>query len=92
MSRLSRRSRWDTAEQFDIPEAKTNLSRTVECVERGEETVSNRAGHAVAEVVPSARRAERSGRGSLRGASALGADWDSEETNTEIAVDFDTPE
>ncbi|MGW6333670.1 type II toxin-antitoxin system Phd/YefM family antitoxin [Nocardia rhamnosiphila] len=76
------------AEQFNIHEAKTNLSRIVERVERGEEIVISRAGHPVAKVVPLVRRAHRTGRGSLRGTLVLEADWDSDETNEAIADEF----
>lgn len=81
----------NAAEQFNIHEAKTNLSRIVERVERGEEIVISRAGHPVAKVVPLVRRADRTGRGSLRGVLTLGTDWDSEETNNAIADDFGLP-
>ena len=80
----------DAAEQFNIHEAKTNLSRIVERVERGEEIVISRAGHPVAKVVPLVRRVNRTAGGSLRGVD-LGADWDSDETNAAIADDFGMP-
>ncbi|MBF6349720.1 MULTISPECIES: type II toxin-antitoxin system Phd/YefM family antitoxin [Nocardia] len=80
----------NAAEQFNIHEAKTNLSRIVERVERGEEIVISRAGHPVAKVVPLVRRANRTARGSLRGVD-LGADWDSDATNAAIADDFGIP-
>ncbi|MEV6431041.1 hypothetical protein [Nocardia sp. NPDC051463] len=38
--------------------------------------------------MPLVRRAERTGRGSLRGRLVLAPDWDSEETNAAIADDF----
>ncbi|ONM47459.1 type II toxin-antitoxin system Phd/YefM family antitoxin [Nocardia donostiensis] len=77
------------AEQFNIHEAKTNLSRIIERVEHGEEIVISRAGHPVAKVVPLRRRVDRRGRGSLRGRLTLTSDWDSDETNQSIARDFD---
>ncbi len=76
------------AEQFNIHEAKTNLSRIIERVEHGEEIVISRAGHPVAKVVPLQRRVDRRGYGSLRGQVRLSADWDSDETNADIARDF----
>lgn len=76
------------AEQFNIHEAKTQLSRIIERVEHGEEIVICRAGHPVAKVVPLVRRVDRTGRGSLRGKLALDETWDAEETNAEIARDF----
>jgi prevent-host-death family protein len=72
--------------QFNIHDAKTNLSRIIERVERGEEIIISRAGHPVAKVSPLVRR--RSGRGSLRGRLVLAGDWDSDETNAAIARDF----
>jgi len=78
----------DAAEQFNIHEAKTNLSRIIERVEQGEEIVISRAGHPVAKVVPLIRRVDRRGRGSLRGHLVLGPEWDSDETNASIADDF----
>lgn len=77
------------AEQFNIHDAKTNLSRIIERVERGEEIVISRAGTPVAKVVPLTRRVNRTGRGSLRGRLVLSPGWDSVETNAEIARDFD---
>ncbi|MGQ4597056.1 type II toxin-antitoxin system prevent-host-death family antitoxin [Nocardia sp. R6R-6] len=78
----------NAAEQFNIHEAKTHLSRIIERVERGEEIVISRAGHPVAKVVPLVRRVNRGGRGSLRGKLVLDPDWDAEATNAAIARDF----
>ncbi|WP_054816851.1 type II toxin-antitoxin system Phd/YefM family antitoxin [Nocardia arizonensis] len=78
----------DAAEQFNIHEAKTNLSRIIDRVERGEEIVISRSGHPVAKVVPLVRRADRMGRGSLRGQMDLASNWDSAETNAAIADEF----
>ncbi|MFC6014569.1 type II toxin-antitoxin system Phd/YefM family antitoxin [Nocardia lasii] len=77
------------AERFNIHDAKTNLSRIIERVEQGEEIVISRAGTPVAKVVPLSRQVNRTGRGSLRGRVELSADWDSPETNADIARDFD---
>jgi prevent-host-death family protein len=76
------------AEQFNIHEAKTQLSRIIERVEKGEEVVISRAGVPVAKVVPMPTRANRRGRGSLAGEIELADDWDSPEVNAEIAGDF----
>ncbi|WP_446223962.1 type II toxin-antitoxin system Phd/YefM family antitoxin [Nocardia sp. IBHARD005] len=78
----------NAAEQFNIHDAKTNLSRIIERVEQGEEIVISRAGTPVAKVVPLSRRVNRTGRGSLRGRVELSSDWDSPETNADIARDF----
>ncbi|UGT63594.1 hypothetical protein [Nocardia asteroides] len=37
---------------------------------------------------PLVHRADRTGRGSLRGQPELDAEWDSEQTNAEVAEDF----
>ena len=78
----------DAADQFNIHDAKTNLSRIIERVEHGEEIIISRAGHPVAKVVPLAGKVQRSGRGSLRGQLTLTPDWDSDEVNDAIAADF----
>ena len=79
------------AEQFNIHDAKTNLSRIIERVEHGEEIIISRAGRPVAKVVPLAGRVQRSGRGSLRGKLVLAPDWDSDAVNESIAADFGMP-
>jgi prevent-host-death family protein len=76
------------AEQFNIHEAKTQLSRIIERVEKGEQVVISRAGVPVAKVVPFPAQANRRGRGSLAGQIQLADDWDSPEVNEEIAADF----
>ena len=78
----------DAAEQFNIHDAKTNLSRIIERVEHGEEIIISRAGRPVAKVVPLAGSVRRSGRGSLRGKLVLAPDWDSDAVNESIAADF----
>ena len=78
----------DSAEQFNIHDAKTNLSRIIERVEHGEEIVISRAGTPVAKVVPLTGRVDRQGRGSLRGRLVTAPDWDSDEVNDAIAHDF----
>jgi prevent-host-death family protein len=74
--------------QFNIHDAKTNLSRIIERVERGEEIVISRAGTPVAKVVPLRRAVARVARGSLAGSLVLADDWDSSELNESIADDF----
>jgi prevent-host-death family protein len=78
----------EAATQFNIHDAKTNLSRIIERVERGEEIIISRAGHPVAKVVPLVRTVSRTGRGSLRGKLVLAEDWDSAAVNEAIARDF----
>lgn len=78
----------EAAAQFNIHEAKTNLSRIIERVESGEEIVISRAGHPVAKVVPLRRAVARTGRGSLRGKLVIAPDWDSDEVNEQVAADF----
>jgi prevent-host-death family protein len=79
----------DGAEQFNIHDAKTNLSKIIERVERGEEIIISRAGRPVAKVTPLPGKVQRTGRGSLRGKLVLAPDWDSAEVNQSIAADFD---
>ena len=76
------------AEQFNIHDAKTNLSRIIERVEHGEEIVISRAGRPVAKVIPLEGKVARSGRGSLRGQLTLAPDWDSDAVSQAIAADF----
>lgn len=78
----------DTTEQFNIHEAKTQLSRIIDRVEHGEEIVLSRAGEPVAKVVPLQRGVHRTARGSLRGKLVLADDWDSPEVNNDIAREF----
>ena len=78
----------ETTEQFNIHDAKTNLSRIIERVEHGEEIIISRAGTPVAKVVPLGRQVARKGRGSLRGRLVMAPDWDSDEVNDAIAQDF----
>src|SRR2546423_8289149 len=76
------------AVHYNMHDAKTHLSRIIERVERGEEVIIDRAGTPVAKVVPLVHRANRTAVGSLAGQLDLSADWDSPQTNTEIAADF----
>jgi len=74
--------------QFNIHEAKTNLSRIVERAEHGEEIIISRDGTPVAKIVPLTREVSRRGRGSLRGELITAEDWDSVDVNADIARDF----
>jgi prevent-host-death family protein len=74
--------------QFNIHDAKTNLSRIIDRVEHGEEIIISRAGTPVAKVVPLHPRVKRTGRGSLAGRLVMADDWDSAEVNDAIAGDF----
>jgi prevent-host-death family protein len=76
------------AAHFNMHEAKTHLSRIIERVERGEEVIIDRAGTPVAKIIPLVRRADRTAIGSLAGRLDLSGDWDSPQTNAEIAADF----
>jgi prevent-host-death family protein len=76
------------AAQFNIHDAKTNLSRIITRVEHGEEIIISRAGNPVAKVVPLTRKLDRTGRGSLRGKLVTAEDWDSDGVNEDIARDF----
>jgi len=74
--------------QYNIHDAKTNLSRIIERVEHGEEIIISRAGTPVARVVPLTPLVHRTARGSLRGTLVMAPDWDSAEVNDSIADDF----
>lgn len=78
------------AAHFNMHDAKTQLSRIIERVERGEEVIIDRAGTPVAKIVPLTRRVNRASIGSLAGQLDLSGDWDSPQTNAEIAADFDS--
>ncbi|MGW5670021.1 type II toxin-antitoxin system Phd/YefM family antitoxin [Micromonospora sp. NPDC003776] len=81
----------EAAGQYNIHDAKTNLSRIIERVEHGEEIVISRAGTPVAKVIPLRPKA-RTGRGSLRGELILREGWNSDDVNESIAADFGLPE
>ena len=78
----------EAAAQFNIHDAKTNLSRIIDRVEHGEEIIISRSGTPVAKVVPLVRRVDRLGRGSLVGQLVVADDWDSPDVNDLIAQDF----
>ena len=78
----------EPAASYNIHEAKTQLSRIVERVERGEEVIISRAGTPVAKVVPLTGSIRRKGRGILRNRLRLAEDWDSSAVNNVIADDF----
>ena len=79
------------AAHFNMHDAKTHLSRIIERVERGEEIIIDRAGKPVAKIVPLVREVNRTAIGSLAGQLDLTGNWDSPETNAEIAADFGIP-
>jgi prevent-host-death family protein len=78
----------EAAAQFNIHDAKTNLSRIIDRVEHGEEIIISRSGTPVAKVIPLNRRVNRAGRGSLAGQLTMTDDWDSPDVNEAIARDF----
>ncbi|MDQ1248409.1 MAG: hypothetical protein QG597_2781 [Actinomycetota bacterium] len=78
----------EAAASYNIHEAKTQLSRIVERVERGEEVIISRAGTPVARVVPLTGTIRRRSRGALRNRLHLTEDWDSPSVNDAIADDF----
>jgi prevent-host-death family protein len=79
------------AAHFNMHDAKTHLSRIIERVERGEEIIIDRAGTPVAKIIPLTRHVNRTAVGSLAGQLDLTGDWDSPQTNAEIAADFGMP-
>lgn len=78
----------DAADHYNMHDAKTHLSRIIERVIRGEEIIIDRAGKPVAKIIPLVSRIDRSSIGSLAGLLDLSVDWDSPDTNAEIAADF----
>jgi prevent-host-death family protein len=70
---------------FNIHEAKTHLSRLIERLAAGEEIVIAKAGKPVAKLVPYVENKKPRRAGSLKGKIWLAPDWDSDETNEEIA-------
>jgi prevent-host-death family protein len=78
----------EPAASYNIHEAKTQLSRIIERVERGEEVVISRAGTPVAKVVPLTGTVHRRGRGLLRDRLQMTEDWNSDAVNESIADDF----
>jgi prevent-host-death family protein len=72
----------------NVYDAKTQLSRLLESVERGEEIVIARAGKPVARLVPIAPKRPRVPAG-WAGRWELAADWDSPATNAEIVTAFE---
>ena len=76
------------AETVNIHFAKTNLSRLIERVERGEEITIARAGKPVA-VLTVVRPAEKRKLGALRGEFHFPPEMFSSELDREIAADFE---
>jgi prevent-host-death family protein len=74
--------------QVNVYEAKTQLSRLLDAAERGEEVVIARAGRPVARLVPIAATRRRTP-GTSRGQWKLAEDWDSPQTNAEVAATFE---
>lgn len=72
----------------NMHEAKTNLSRLVARVAEGEEIVIGRAGVPVAKLVPYDGEPPRRQLGIWKDRLWLADDWDSDETNEEIARSF----
>jgi prevent-host-death family protein len=77
--------------QYNIHDAKTNLSRIIDRVEHGEEIIISRAGTPVAKVIALNPRAKRTRRGSLAGRLVVTDDWDAPAVNDAIAREFGLP-
>lgn len=73
----------------NMHEAKTHLSRLVERAAAGEEVVIARAGKPMARLVAVGENPAPRQPGALKGKIWLADDWDSPETNREIAKLFD---
>lgn len=74
--------------QVNVHEAKTNLSRLLARVEQGEEVIVARSGRPVAVLTPYRDQRPPVRLGLWAGRIHLAEDWDSDETNAEIARDF----
>lgn len=77
--------------EVNIHHAKTNLSKLIAAAESGEEVIIARNGKAAVKLVPVERPATRSRRemwGAGIGKIWVAPDWDSKETNDEIAASF----
>ena len=72
----------------NMHEAKTHLSRLVERAAAGEEIVIAKAGTPRAKLVPVEEKPAKRRLGQWEGKIWLADDWDSDETNEEIARDF----
>ena len=70
----------------NVHQAKTQLSKLLEAVERGEEVVIARAGKAVAKLVPADPPKRPRPHGLWEGQVWLAPDW---EDNTDILKDFE---
>lgn len=77
--------------EVNIHHAKTNLSKLIAAAESGEEVIIARNGKAAVKLVPVQHPATRSRRemwGAGIGKIWVAPDWDSKETNDEIAALF----
>ena len=76
----------------NMHEAKTHLSRLVQRAAAGEEIVIARAGKPAAKLVAYEEKPKRRKLGGWEGKIWLAPDWDSDETNEEIARLFEGEE
>ena len=70
---------------FNIHYAKTHLSKLIEAVLRGEEVVIAKSGEPKVKLVAVNEKKKKRQPGLMKGKIWLADDWDSEETNKEIA-------
>ncbi len=75
--------------QVNIYEAKTRLSQLVARAVAGEEIIIAKAGTPVARILPYEMPVQRAP-GGLKGIVELPPDWDSSETNAEVASLFES--
>ncbi len=76
------------AMQINMFEAKSQLSRLVEAALEGKEVVLARNGRPVARIVPYRAAVPRRKPGALKGRIWMAPDWDSPETNRQIAEEM----
>ena len=72
-------------ETVNIHYAKTHLSKLIEAVLRGEEVIIAKSGEPKVKLVPVEKKKKKRKPGLLKGKIWLADDWDSPETNKEIA-------
>ncbi|CAM5465826.1 hypothetical protein SAVIM338S_03037 [Streptomyces avidinii] len=66
----------EAARQYNVHEAKTNLSKILEIVATGQEVIISKAGEPAAKVVPLTGKVMRTDYGSLRGRVEIADDFD----------------
>ncbi|MEU8841450.1 type II toxin-antitoxin system prevent-host-death family antitoxin [Streptomyces roseus] len=66
----------EAARQYNVHEAKTQLSKILELVATGEEVIISKSGEPVAKVIPLAGKIKRTDYGSMKGQIFISDDFD----------------